>query len=34
MPVKALGNNGKNSKNTVKLKLEQNIRSLLYNHMV
>ena len=31
MPVKNFGNNGKNiSENTVKLKSEQNIKSLLY----
>ena len=35
MPVKTFGNNGKNiSENIVKLKLEQNIKSLLYNHLV
>ena len=35
MPVKNLGNNGKNiSENTVKLKSEQNIKSLLYNQLV
>ena len=35
MLVKAFGNNGKNiSENIVKLKLEQNIESLLYNHLV
>ena len=34
MPV-PFGNNGKNiGENTVKLKLEQNIKSLLYNHLV
>ena len=34
MPV-PFGNNGKNiSENIVKLKLEQNIKSLLYNHLV
>ena len=33
--VKTFGNNGKNiSENIVKLKLEQNIKSLLYNHLV
>ena len=33
--MKAFGNNGKNnSENIVKLKLEQNIKSLLYNHLV
>ena len=36
MPVKTFGNNGKNiSENIeVKLKLEQNIKSLLYNYLV
>ena len=35
MPVKTFGNNGKNiSENIVKLKLEQNSKSLLYNHLV
>ena len=35
MLVKTFGNNGKNiSENIVKLKLEQNIKSLLYNHLV
>ena len=35
MLVKTFGNNVKNiSENTVKLKLEQNIKSLLYNHLV
>ena len=35
MPVKNFGNNGKNiSENTVKLKSEQNIKSLLYNQLV
>ena len=35
MPVKTFANNGKNiSENIVKLKLEQNIKSLLYNHLV
>ena len=34
MPV-PFGNNGKNiSENIAKLKLEQNIKSLLYNHLV
>ena len=33
--LKTFGNNGKNiSENIVKLKLEQNIESLLYNHLV
>ena len=35
MSVKAFGNNGKNIiENIVKLKLEQNIKSLLYSHLV
>ena len=35
MSVKTFENNGKNiSENVVKLKLEQNIKSLLYNHLV
>ena len=35
MPVKIFDNNGKNiSENIVKLKLERNIESLLYNHLV
>ena len=35
MSVKTFENNGNNiSKNIVKLKLEQNIKSLLYNHLV
>ena len=35
MPVKTFENNGKNiSENIVKLKLEQNIKSLLYIHLV
>ena len=35
MSPKNFENNGKNiSKNIVKLKLEQNIKSLLYNHLV
>ena len=35
MLVKTFGNNVKNiSENNVKLKLEQNIKSLLYNHLV
>ena len=35
MPIKTFGNNGKNiGENIVKLKLEQNIKSLLYNHLV
>ena len=35
MLVKTFGNNVKNiSENIVKLKLEQNIKSLLYNHLV
>ena len=35
MSVKTFENNGKNiSKTIVKLKLEQNIKSLLYNHLV
>ena len=35
MLVKTFGNNGKNfSKNIVKLNLEQNIKSLLYNKLV
>ena len=34
MSVKTFENNGKSiSENTVKLKLEQNIKSLLYNHL-
>ena len=34
MPVKIFGNNGKNiSENIVKLKLEQNIKSLLCNNL-
>ena len=35
MPVKTVGNNAKNiSENIVKLKVQQNIKSLLYNHLV
>ena len=35
MSVKTFENNGNSiSKNIVKLKLEQNIKSLLYNHLV
>ena len=34
MSVKTFENSGKNSKNIVKLNLEQNIKSLLYNHLV
>ena len=35
MSVKTFENNGKNiSENIVKLKLEQNIKSLLYNDLV
>ena len=34
MPVKTFGNNGKNSENIKELKLEQSIKSLLYNHLV
>ena len=34
MVVKTYENNGKNSKNIVKLSLDQNIKSLLYNHLV
>ena len=35
MLVKTFGKNGKNiSENIVKLKFEQNIKSLLYNHLV
>ena len=35
MVVDTFGNNGKNiSKNIVKLNWEQNIKSLLYNHLV
>ena len=34
MVVKTYENNGKNSKNIVKLNLDQNIKSLLYNHLV
>ena len=35
MSVKTFENNGKNiSENIVKLKLEQNIKSLLYDHLV
>ena len=35
MSMKTFQNNGKNiSENIVKLKLEQNIESLLYNHLV
>ena len=34
MPVKNFENNGKNiSEDIVKLKLEQNIKPLLYNHL-
>ena len=34
MLVKTFENNGKNSENIVKLNLEQNIKSLLYNRLV
>ena len=35
MSVKTFENNGKNiSKNIVKLKLEQSVKSLLYNNLV
>ena len=35
MQVKTFQNNGKNiSENIAKLKLEENIKSLLYNHLV
>ena len=35
MSVKTFQNNGKNiNENIVKLKLEENIKSLLYNHLV
>ena len=35
MSVKTFENNGKNiGENIIKLKLEQNIKSLLYNHLV
>ena len=35
MSVKTFGSNGRNiSENIVKLKLEQNIKSLLYNNLV
>ena len=34
MLVETFENNGKNSKNIVKLNLEQSIKSLLYNHLV
>ena len=34
MLVKTFENNGKNSKNIVKLNFEQNTKSLLYNHLV
>ena len=35
MPVKMFGNNGKNiSENIVKWKLEQNNKSLMFNHLV
>ena len=34
MSVKAFGSNGKKSENIVKLKLERDIKSLLYNHLV
>ena len=34
MLVKTFENNGKNSKNIIKLNWEQNIKSLLYNHLV
>ena len=34
MSMKTFGNHGKNiSENIVKLKLEENIKSLLYNHL-
>ena len=34
MIVKTFENNGKNSKNILKLNLEQNIKSLSYIHLV
>ena len=35
MSVKTFQNNGKNiNENIVKLKLEENVKSLLYNHLV
>ena len=34
MLVKTFENNGKNSENIVKLNLDQNIKSLMYNHLV
>ena len=34
MLVKTFETNGKNTKNIGKLNLEQNIKSLLYNHLV
>ena len=34
MLLKTFENNGKNCKNIVKLNLEQNIKFLLYNHLV
>ena len=34
MFVKTFENNGKNTKNIVKLSLEQSIKSLLYNYLV
>ena len=35
MPVKTFGNNGKNIREKIaKLNVEQNIKSLLYNHLV
>ena len=34
MSVKAFGSNGKKSENIVKLKLERDIKSLLYNNLV
>ena len=34
MSLKTFENDGKNSKNIVKLNLEQNIKSLQYNHLV
>ena len=34
MLVKTFKNNGKNSKNILKMNLLQNIKSLLYNHLV
>ena len=34
MLVRTFENNGKNRKNILKLNLEQNIKSLLYNNLV